>query len=74
MAEEEKLEGEENLDDNDALEELEEPVEAKPSSEKCPECPAMAPAWMATFADMATLLMAFFVLILSAQPQELLLH
>ena len=65
MAEEEKLEGEENLDDNDALEELEEPVEAKPSSEKCPQCPAMAPAWMATFADMATLLMAFFVLILS---------
>lgn len=65
MAEEEKLDGEENLDNNDALEELEEPVEAKPSSEKCPECPAMAPAWMATFADMATLLMAFFVLILS---------
>jgi len=70
MAEEEKLEGEENLDDNDALEELEEPVEAKPSSEKCPECPAMAPAWMATFADMATLLMAFFVLILSFVEME----
>ena len=34
--------------------------------EQCPECPAKgAPAWMATFADMATLLMAFFVLILS---------
>ena len=33
---------------------------------ECPECPAKgAPAWMATFADMATLLMAFFVLILS---------
>ena len=32
---------------------------------KCPTCPSMAPAWMATFADMATLLMAFFVLILS---------
>jgi len=32
---------------------------------KCPPCKAGAPAWMATFADMATLLMAFFVLILS---------
>jgi len=33
---------------------------------ECEECPAKgAPAWMATFADMATLLMAFFVLILS---------
>jgi len=34
--------------------------------EECPKCPAVgAPAWMATFADLATLLMAFFVLILS---------
>lgn len=32
----------------------------------CPRCPPVgAPAWMATFADMATLLMAFFVLIIA---------
>ena len=34
--------------------------------DECPKCPPVgAPAWMATFADLATLLMAFFVLILS---------
>lgn len=36
-----------------------------PKCEECPPCAKGAPAWMATFADMATLLMAFFVLILS---------
>jgi len=41
-------------------------VEEEDDDEECPKCPPVgAPAWMATFADMATLLMVFFVLILS---------
>ena len=48
-----------------------EPEEPKKKKEKeCPTCEAGAPAWMATFADMATLLMAFFVLILSFTEME----
>ncbi|WP_412563297.1 OmpA family protein [Thalassobius sp. MITS945101] len=41
------------------------PIE-EPKQEEPPKCPPVgAPAWMATFADIAILLMAFFVLILS---------
>lgn len=32
---------------------------------KCPECPAGAPVWMCTFADLMSLLLCFFVLLLS---------
>ena len=37
-----------------------EEVIVEEQEEECPKCPPQgAPAWMATFADMATLLMAF---------------
>ncbi len=46
------------------------PKEKKKKPQECPECEGGAPAWMATFADLATLLMAFFVLILSFTEME----
>ncbi|MEJ1367993.1 MAG: flagellar motor protein MotB, partial [Candidatus Sedimenticola sp. (ex Thyasira tokunagai)] len=33
--------------------------------QECPECEAGLPAWLATFADLMSLLMCFFVLLLS---------
>ncbi len=78
----ETAEGGSPLDGDDAEgnseEELEEdnlPPPGPPPPEEpkddCPKCAGGgAPAWMATFADMATLLMAFFVLLLSFAETE----
>ena len=47
------------------------PLPPEEPKDECPKCPGGgAPAWMATFADMATLLMAFFVLLLSFAETE----
>lgn len=37
---------------------------------KCPPCKPGAPAWMATFSDMCTLLLTFFILLLSFSKTE----
>lgn len=41
-------------------------------SNKCPECPPSLPAWMGTFADLMSLLMCFFVLLLSFSEMDVL--
>ncbi len=40
------------------------------SQPKCPECPPGLPGWMATFSDLVTLLLTFFVLLLSFAKTE----
>ena len=71
-APEEKAEEKEKAEDKkESKDDEEDPPEEKkdpPEECKCDECPKcvqLVPAWMPTFADMATLLMAFFVMILS---------
>jgi len=60
--------GDDALVDEGAIENKSSPED--PPETECPPCKGGAPAWMATFADMATLLMAFFVLLLSFAETE----
>ena len=43
----------------------EEDIQEEQKKEACPDCPAGAPAWMTTYSDLVTLLLTFFVLLLS---------
>ena len=43
---------------------------ASKKKDDCPDCGTGAPMWMATFADMATLLMSFFVLLIAFAEME----
>ena len=71
----EDLEDQNDVDSSDLENAAEEARQASVSNGsskgECPPCKSGSPAWMATFADMATLLMAFFVLILSFSDTEL---
>lgn len=42
-----------------------------PKKQECPPCEEGLPAWLATFADLVTLLMCFFVLLLSFANQDI---
>ena len=58
-------------EDEEQLEDAEPPEEQEPAPDPdCPPCKGGAPAWMATFADMATLLMSFFVLLIAFAEME----
>ncbi|QUN04860.1 flagellar motor protein MotB [Shewanella yunxiaonensis] len=42
------------------------------AKQKCPDCPPAAPPWLATFSDLMSLLMCFFVLLLSFSEMDVL--
>ena len=45
-------------------------VQQEQKREKKQECPAGAPAWMVTYSDLVTLLLTFFVLLLSMASMD----